>query len=298
MREFKTIEVDRYEPADDHIHLKHVGMKTGYEVFDLLQAHLESVDLVPDEYFSLSPYFETDKELPNYNEAICHTNWGGSEGIYIDIILKYRENGKAKETPFVIGKTLGESGDDFIRMSRIAAECSMMMNGRGEIVRVSEQSYPKEQEPLRSQTTNTNPSHTNDNTLDIYQLKSGDSEIEKLWFRNYDFLKQHNYAIDVRNYDLVYSGPMLPDETLDDIYYRFNCDHPEDYKGHSLSVSDVIQVNKGDVSKVYFTDSFGFKEIPDFFKDQQRPQSLEDQIRTANAKSGSSIQTKHLDLQR
>jgi len=297
MREIKTIDVDRYEPAGDNIHLKHVGMKTGYEVFDLLEAHLASVGLLPDEYFSLSPYFEGEDELPVYSEAICHTNWGGSEGIYIDIILKYRDNGKSKETPFAIGKTLGESGDDFIRMSRIAAECSIMLNGRGALIKVPMQSYPKEPSILYTQTENPTPTLPKDNTLDIYQIKTEDPDIGNLLFRNYDFCTRHNYPIHIGNYNLVYSGPMHPGETLDDIYYRFNCDHPADFKGHSLSISDVVALHKNGETEFYFTDTIGFKPLTDFLKEPQKATTLDEQIRMANAKS-SSMQCKPQDPER
>jgi hypothetical protein len=69
--------------------------------------------------------------LPDYSEAVCNTNFGKSEGIYIDISLVNYEKDGPKYTRFATGKTLGGTGDDFIRMSRIAGECSLMLNGRG-----------------------------------------------------------------------------------------------------------------------------------------------------------------------
>lgn len=54
-------------------------------------------------------------------------------------------------------------------------------------------------------------------------------------------------------------------ESLDDIYYRFNIEIPEDYHGHSLSVSDVIVLHTTAGIAAYYVDSFGFKELPDFF---------------------------------
>lgn len=142
MRELKTIESEIYEKAEDGIHIRRVGMIKAQEAFDILENHLKEANLLPDEYFSL--YFNAaDKELPEFNTAVCHTDWGGSEGIYIDIDLVYRENNEIKMFHFATGKTLDSSGDAFIKMSRIAAECSMMLNGRGSIVRVSENNYEK-----------------------------------------------------------------------------------------------------------------------------------------------------------
>ena len=120
-------------------------MMKAEDAFNALKKHLESVGLLPDEYFSAGLY-NKKQELPKYYEAICNTNWGGNEGIYIDISLMYRENdrGDFKFFKLATGKTLGSSGDDFILMARIAAECSMMLNGFGAIVKVTETKEERE----------------------------------------------------------------------------------------------------------------------------------------------------------
>lgn len=141
MRELKTIEVDRWEPSEKKGMVKHVGMISPEEAFNVLEKHLKEVDMLPDEYFSPNIWdWKGVKELPDYAQASCNVNWGGSEGIYLDIVLLYRnEKQELCRFNFATGKTLGVSGDDFLRMSRIAAECSMMLNGRGEIVRFYEE---------------------------------------------------------------------------------------------------------------------------------------------------------------
>lgn len=145
IREIHTLKTEIYEPAGDGIHLKLVGMMKAEDAFKALKKHLESVGLLPDEYFSQG-LFDKKQELPEYYEAVCNTNWGGSEGIYIDISLMYRENDREELKFFKLatGKTLGQSGDDFLLMSRIAAECSMMLNGFGTVVKVTETKQERE----------------------------------------------------------------------------------------------------------------------------------------------------------
>ena len=70
--------------------------------------------------------------MPDFNFALCVPNFGSSEGIYLDIDLIYcDEDGMQKSLRFATGKTLQEGADAFFWMSRIAAECSLMLNGRG-----------------------------------------------------------------------------------------------------------------------------------------------------------------------
>ena len=59
---------------------------------------------------------------------------------------------------------------------------------------------------------------------------------------------------------------MTPGMTLENIYTRFNIDHPQDFKGHSLSVSDVVVVQQGGQSTAHYVDSFGYKTVPEFLQ--------------------------------
>lgn len=157
MRELKTLEVDKWVPSEKKSMVKHAGMISPQEAFDALEKHLNSNNMLPDEYFlSGARLWDGLQELPDYFRADCSVNWGGSEGIYLDIDLRYYD--KDRNLCFLhlaTGKTLGETGDDFLRMSRIAAECSMMLNGRGEIVRFYEEekgrhAFEAEKAPLES----------------------------------------------------------------------------------------------------------------------------------------------------
>ena len=62
----------------------------------------------------------------------------------------------------------------------------------------------------------------------------------------------------------MYTGELTGDMSLDSIYETFNLYHPEDFKGHSLSVGDIIVIRKAGKDQAYFVDVIGFKELPDF----------------------------------
>ena len=97
----------------------------------------------------------------------------------------------------------------------------------------------------------------------IYQLKD-DEKLRDYHFTNSEHLKKHGMYIDRENYDRVYRGRLQENETLDDIYKRFNVDHPQDFYGHSLSVGDIISIKKDGAITTHFVDSFGYTEVPDF----------------------------------
>ena len=130
MAKIKTFELDRWSEPDEKRRVRHIGMADTKETFDRLQTHLELKGLLPDEYFLFSD--ELTGELPEFDQALCIPNFGASEGIYLDISLACRDkDGKRCFQNFATGKTLGETADDYYRMFRIAAECSLMLNGRG-----------------------------------------------------------------------------------------------------------------------------------------------------------------------
>lgn len=101
----------------------------------------------------------------------------------------------------------------------------------------------------------------------IYQIADG-SNGEKYQFMSSDFAKEQGIAIAGQDYECVYSGNWVQGQSLDQIYEKFNLDRPEDFTGHSLSMSDVIVINDGDSVQAHYVDTFGFTELPDFI--QQR----------------------------
>lgn len=103
-------------------------------------------------------------------------------------------------------------------------------------------------------------------SFSIYQIKSGD-ETRDYRFEPYDRLQATGRSVDRANYDLVYTAPLDGKTTLEDIYRTFNIDHPTDFKGHSLSVSDVVVLHQGGKDTAHYCDSFGFQQVPEFLRE-------------------------------
>lgn len=102
-------------------------------------------------------------------------------------------------------------------------------------------------------------------TYDIYQLKDF-TDRRDYAFEPLDRLREQGRQVDMQNYDKVYSAAMRPGENLESIYARFNMDHPEDFTGHSLSVSDVVVIRQNGQDTAHYCDSFGFAEVPEFLQ--------------------------------
>lgn len=103
-------------------------------------------------------------------------------------------------------------------------------------------------------------------SFSIYQIKSGD-ETRDYRFEPYDRLQATGRSVDRANYDLVYTAPLDGKTTLEDIYRTFNIDHPADFKGHSLSVSDVVVLHQGGKDTAHYCDSFDFQQVTEFLRE-------------------------------
>ena len=112
-------------------------------------------------------------------------------------------------------------------------------------------------------------------SFSIYQLKRGD-ETRDLRFEPYDRLTAAGHAVDPANYDLIYSAPLAPGTNLEDIFTRFNIDHPKDFKGHSLSVSDVVVLHQNGQDTAHYVDSIGYRQTPEFLQPQNYLKHVED----------------------
>lgn len=129
-------------------------------------------------------------------------------------------------------------------------------NGLGEKMASTAGVLPDEQDLIRKQ----------EPCFAIYQVKDGQA-YRNLRFASLDELQQ---PVDKKNYDLVYIGDFPgydgrnDHDVLEGIYARFNLYQPEEYSGRSVSVSDVIVLKQQEEIRSYYTDSFGFKPLPDF----------------------------------
>ena len=112
-------------------------------------------------------------------------------------------------------------------------------------------------------------------SFSIYQLKRGD-ETRDLRFEPYDRLTAAGHTVDPANYDLIYSAPLVPGTSLKDIFTRFNIDHPKDFKGHSLSVSDVVVLHQNGQDTAHYVDSIGYRQTPEFLQPQNYLKHVED----------------------
>lgn len=101
----------------------------------------------------------------------------------------------------------------------------------------------------------------------IYQLKDGD-ELRDYRFEGLDWLKSRELLVERGNYNFVYTEPFTQyasqRDRLEEIWERFNNDHPADFKGHSLSVSDIVAIKQSGVVTYHYCDSYDFKELPQF----------------------------------
>lgn len=79
-----------------------------------------------------------------------------------------------------------------------------------------------------------------------------------------DFIKSEGITVSGEDYQMVYLGELEEGDTMDTLFVKFNIDHPDDFTGHSLSVSDVIVLENDWEQKAYYVDSVGFVELPGF----------------------------------
>lgn len=108
----------------------------------------------------------------------------------------------------------------------------------------------------------------------FYQLNTESKDVP-YEFMGMDFVKDHGMEVTAADYKCVYSGILHDSVSLDELYSIFNQNHPADFKGHSMSVSDVVIVNRDGDMKAYYVDSFGFADLPDFVRQRQEMLGIE-----------------------
>ena len=104
----------------------------------------------------------------------------------------------------------------------------------------------------------------------IYQVKHTD-ELRDIRYEGLEWLKSIGQTAQRDNYDLVYTAPLLPSDlkgdTAEQLFYRFNNEHPADYRHPSMSVSDIVAIKRDGKVSCHYCDSFDFAEVPGFLPD-------------------------------
>jgi hypothetical protein len=143
----KRIDTEKHRPDPENPRrMIRDGKRTAQEIFSELRWRLESSGCLPDEYFILDWDWENDRPWPEDGDIFCTVDYGGSEGIYLDVYLKYQDENKERQTKsFATGKTLGESDDDMDRMFLIASAVTKAFHSDGvhsRYVRIGEPEPP------------------------------------------------------------------------------------------------------------------------------------------------------------
>lgn len=119
----------------------------------------------------------------------------------------------------------------------------------------------------------------------IYQVPPG-PEGRDFRYRSYEELQADGLSVDRKNYQLVYTAPLDKDTTLDEIYRRFNIEHPSDYKGHSLSTGDIVVFRQDGKQTAYYVDEGAdYRQVPEFFAQPEK------QLTPDECMTGEQIQT-------
>ena len=216
-------------------YIKAIQPLTGEKPTDLQRAHIQRQKAASQEKSAPEPIYKV------------HANPGSDSRDNLYFLQAYfpQEDGKAK-----IGDVL------YIGTPEKCRELMAQLNAgeltQGEVKEWYAQAQIAEQDK---------------DSFSIYQLKRGD-ETRDLRFEPYDRLQATGHAVDRANYELVYTALLAPDTSLEDIYTRFNLDHPADFKGHSLSVSDIVVLHQNGKDTAHYVDSIGYRDVPEFFKEQ------------------------------
>ncbi len=128
----EIIEFDRWRPSvDNPRQLEYVGQRTAEEVFSELKHRLEGQGHLPDEYFLLSDRWENGREIPRDADLFCTVDYGASEGVYVDVYLKWCDEKQQKSVTerFIKGKALGQNGNDLDRMFLTASAITKAVHG-------------------------------------------------------------------------------------------------------------------------------------------------------------------------
>lgn len=176
---------------------------------------------------------------------------------------------------------LEEKDGDYITIAHIASDRSVTFFDQDmpenvkkrieQVARTSELTVSTAQDTPVFAASNDRPVAFID-SYSIYQLKDS-SELRDYRFETLNGLDVQGLTVERGHYELAYRAQLTAGETLERIYQRFNTNHPPDFKGHSLSMSDVIVLRKNGLETTYYVDRFSFEETPEFLA-HEKPEKL------------------------
>ena len=106
----------------------------------------------------------------------------------------------------------------------------------------------------------------------ILQLREDVDDNIPLMFANYSYLQKKEMEPEIDRYEVVYHGSIFVSEDVDrqleDLYVKFNIDHPNDFRGHSMSVSDIVALKVAGEVSFHYVDSVGFQKLENFMKSE------------------------------
>ncbi len=112
-----------------------------------------------------------------------------------------------------------------------------------------------------------------ENSYAIYQYHQADNEMG-YQYMSLDFIEKMGMSVKGSDYQMMYQGVLEAQDTLEDLYIKFNIDRPEGFKGHSMSTSDVVILKRDGEMKAYYVNDIGFRELPEFV--DQRAEVLQE----------------------
>ena len=121
-------------------------------------------------------------------------------------------------------------------------------------------------------------------TYMVYQLQGGDKTLD-LRFEPLDSIRAMGHTVDAANYELIYAAPFKSGESLETIYRDLNLYRPDDFRGHSLSVSDVVVIRENGRDTAHYCDRLGFAQVPEFLGEKQK------ELTPADRETGETVRT-------
>lgn len=240
-------------------------------IYDIIAGNFLIVGLGEESFSDLSPDL-----LEKYSEQFKHPEkFVRIAGKYLAVKQPFPEESEKPPQSMMVANGVA---DDNIRLddsTSLAFDLDTFFRQNSEIYESLYPDFHSEKERISSYEKEYGIS-----TYSIYQLDRSDS-VDHLRFMSSDWLEKKGLRIDRDNYQMVYAAELVQGETLEDIYTRFNINHPEDFRGHSLSVSDVVVLHQNGKDTAHYVDSFGFKEVPGFSKAVSQDTSLRAQLDNA-----------------